>query len=468
VILTLDLGTTVTKVGLWGTEGLVALAGTTLTTDHPAPGWSEQDPSAWWASVVDACGRVRSLAPDGFAAVEVVGCTGARQTFAPVDGSGVPVGPGVLWSDRRATVEAQELAVDAGAVAAKIAWMSAHQPDRLEAASWLLAPRDLVVLRLTGVVATDPTMASRSGLYDPEGRVVSALAGPAASLLAPVVPSDRVTGAVTASSAAELGLTPGTPVVIGAGDRACEVLGSGATERCPMVSWGTTANVSLPVSSHPDPPTGVVVSRSTDGGWLVEGGLSAAGSMVAWLGGLTSRVPEELAELARRSPPGSRGVVATPWLDGARAPWWRHDAGAAFVGLSSAHDVADLSRAVFEGVAWEVARCLGLIAARRPAGPPVEELTLAGAGASTPVWPEVLTGITGLPARRRRSGQAASAGAALLSAAAAGIECTLDGIDAADARTVPDPAVVARYAELKDRAQRVAAAVVALDGGPCA
>jgi hypothetical protein len=55
-----------------------------------------------------------------------------------------------------------------------------------------------------------------------------------------------------------------------------------------------------------------------------------------------------------------------------------------------------------------------------------------------------------------------------LSAAAVGIECTLDAIDAADARTVPDPAVVACYAELEDRAQRVAAAVVALDGGRCA
>ena len=45
MILTVDVGTSVTKVALWDQTGMVALDGAPLATRHPAPGRSEQDPS---------------------------------------------------------------------------------------------------------------------------------------------------------------------------------------------------------------------------------------------------------------------------------------------------------------------------------------------------------------------------------------------------------------------------------------
>ncbi len=479
MILTVDAGTSVTKVALWDRGGLVALAGAPVETSHPAPGWSEQDPSQWWSSVVDAVAQVRELAPGGLGSVDGVGCTGARQTFGLFGAAGDPLGPGVLWSDRRAVAEARELAgthggaggssahtgivLDAGSVAAKIAWLLAHQPERVEASAWMLAPRDLIAWRLTGIVATDATLASRTGLYGADGQVAEELVGRARSMLPPVVPSDQVTGHVGSSAAEVLGLRVGVPVVIGAGDRPCEVIGSGATGSSPMVSWGTTANVSVPMSGRPTQPTrGAVVSRAADGGWLLEGGLSAAGSLLAWLGDLTGRRPAELAGLALQSPPGARGVSATPWLEGARSPWWEPEAGAAFVGLTSAHGLADLARAAFESVAWEVARCLEVLASRHPEGPPVTGLASAGSGAAVPVWLEVLTGVTGLPVTGRRTSQAASAGAALLAAAAVGLDYDLDGIDPLESRVAPDPAVARRYAGRRGQAEQVAAAVLGL------
>ena len=68
-------------------------------------------------------------------------------------------------------------------------------------------------------------------------------------------------------------------------------------------------------------------------------------------------------------------MLALPWFAGARGPWWRPDAHAAFVGLTDAHGPAELARAIVEGVAFDVARCLELIAPERA------ELALAGAGA---------------------------------------------------------------------------------------
>lgn len=479
MILTVDFGTSVTKVALWSEDGLVTVARSDLATTRPQLGWAEQDPVSWWTSVVVACAEARAAEPDAFGAVDVVGCSAARQTFVPLTASAEPLGRGILWSDRRAATEAAELEramggddglrartgvpMDAGAVAAKIAWIARHQPGRLAASDWLLSPRDLVAWRLTGEVATDPTLASRTGLYDGGGALVEELAGPAAGKLPPVVPSDHVAGRLRAVPAAELGLRPGIPVVIGAGDRQCEVLGAGASTDRPMVSWGTTANVSVPVRTRPLPlPDGVVASRAATGGWLLEGGLSAAGSFLAWLGRLTGQEPAGLAALAAGSVPGARGVVAVPWLDGARAPWWRDDARAGFVGLASAHDAGDLARAVVEAVAWEVARCLEAVTAGHEGGRPATGLTLGGAGTGIPLWVAILTSVTGLPATRRRSGEAASAGAAVLAARAVGTEIPLDRLDPVVAEVEPDPDAVARYRELRGTADRVAAAALDL------
>ncbi|MHB8219897.1 MAG: xylulokinase [Acidimicrobiales bacterium] len=479
MILTVDFGTSVTKVALWGERGLVTLARAVLTTTHPHLGWAEQDPFGWWTSVVIGCAEARAAAPAAFASVDVVSCSAARQTFVPVTSSADPLGKGLLWSDRRAGAEAIELTerlggdeavrtrtgvpLDSGAMAAKVAWLATNQPDRLAASDWLLSPRDLVLWRLTGEVATDVTLASRTGLYDLCGSPVPEIVGPAAGRLAPVVLADHVIGMLRSVPAAELGLRPGTPVVIGAGDRQCEVLGSGATVDCPMVSWGTTANISFPVDARPDPsPAGMVISRGAGGGWLVEGGLSSAGAFLGWLGELTGRDPESLAALASVSPPGARGVVAVPWLDGARAPWWRDDARGGLVGLSSAHDTGDAARAVVESVAWDVVRCLESVHADIPGAPDVTGLCLAGAGSRIPLWVEVLTSVTGLPATRRCSGEAASAGAALLGAGAIGMDVLLDQLDPVEEVIVPDPVTVASYRGLRTEIDRVTAALLDL------
>lgn len=485
MILTIDLGTTFTKVCLWD-PALAASGRARLVTTRPHPGWEEQDPSAWWGSVVAASESARREAGvAGTAPVSVVACCGARQTFVTVDAEGEPTGPGILWSDRRAADEVDPLAARAGgadavrhrtgaplaaeSVAAKLAWLGRNRSEQLSGARWVLTPRDLVVHRLCGEFVTDHTMASRSGLYDEQGSVLATLAGPAANLLPPVVASDAAVGVVGARVAAELGVPSGIPVVIGAGDRACEVVGTGASAAVPMVSWGTTASVVVPSGARPDPPPeGLVVSRaaigsSPDGpGWLSEGGLSAAGALLDWLAALCDRpVPELLHDAAGRSP-GANGVVALPWLGGARAPWWRDGARAGFVGARPEHDAVDLARAAVEAVAADVSRCL--VAAGGPSGP-FDALTLGGRGRADHLWPSVLAAVCDLPVRTRRSGEAASAGAAWLAGRAVGDPIALDDLDPPAGELEPDPAAVDFYARWRAVVDPVAETLVDLDLG---
>jgi sugar (pentulose or hexulose) kinase len=245
-----------------------------------------------------------------------------------------------------------------------------------------------------------------------------------------------------------LGLEPGVRVVPGAGDRACEALGAGARPGCPTVSWGTTANVSVP---HPGPadalPTVAQVSR-TDDGFLVEAGLAAAGSAVEWLAHLTGRPVDGLWTAATSVPPGARGVRAFPWFTGARAPHWRADATATFTGLRSDHSPAELARALIEGVAVDVARSLDLLDAGG------RELVVTGGGASNPTWQSILAATTGRRVVVRRRAEAGTVGARILAARALGEPVVTDTINPVVATVDPDATDRAAYVALRPDADR--------------
>jgi xylulokinase len=437
VILTIDLGTSVTKAALWTDATMVSMGRAPLTTEHPAPNWAEQDAGSWWDSVVAAVRRLGAGHE-----VAVVAFAAARRTFVPVRADGAALGPAILWSDTRC---------GSGSVPPKLRWLEANQPDRLEAARWLLSPRDLVVWRMTGEVHTDWTLASASGAYAVDGSVVDE-AAPFASMLPEPVASTTVAGGLLPEPAEVLGMRAGIPVVIGAGDRQCEVLGTRASAETPMVSWGTTANVSMPVDSAPMVPAGLRATRGALGGWLLEGGVSAAGSLLEWLSGLASSTVETLLAEAEDSPPGARGVVALPWLGGARAPWWREDVGAAFLGLGPGHRRGDLARAAVEGVAFEIGRCLESGRAER--------LVLAGGGAASPLWSSVLGAVTGLPVLRRRSSEAASVGAAVLAASAlpATVAYDVDAVNPVVAESAPEQSAVEGYRAVREVSDRSARA----------
>ncbi len=62
MILTIDFGTSVTKVGLWGDEGLVALARSELATTYPQVGWTEQDTTSTAPKAAGAWARASAQA----------------------------------------------------------------------------------------------------------------------------------------------------------------------------------------------------------------------------------------------------------------------------------------------------------------------------------------------------------------------------------------------------------------------
>jgi xylulokinase len=474
-LLTIDLGTSTAKVAGWAPDGLITAGRSALSTTHPHPGRAEQDPDQWWPAVVAACSELSLAAPHALDSVAAVGLCGARETFVPVTDDLTPLGPAIAWSDRRAQAEATRLAtdlggaeslrdrtglvLDAGSVVAKLAWLADHEPHRLERSRWIMTPRDLVASRLTGAVATDVTIASRSGLLALAGGPAPETSALGRGRLPPVLASTAVLGPCRPAPAASLGIPSGVPVVIGAGDRACEVLGTGAGPRKPMVSWGTTANVSAPVDEVPAAlPTALSVSAGAFGGHLLEAGLSASGAALEWLAGITGTDVATLMVEASTTTLGARGVIGLPWLNGARAPWWSPAAGGAFLGLSAAHQRGDLARAMVEGIAFDLGRSLVQLA------PGAEALVASGGGSEAAFWRSVLAAATGRSVEWRSCPDGAGAGACLVAAAATGLPFELEAFNRRAGSLAPDAEDVAEYRRLQDRLDAVAANVVSLPG----
>ncbi len=465
MFLTVDLGTTTTKATLWDDDRQIAVSRHALATRHPAAGRAEQDPSDWWDSVGRACRELDS--GPGLGQVEALGFAAARETFVPVRADGSPLGPALLWSDRRAAEEAAELTrrfgpepfhqrtgviLGAGSMAAKVTWLAVHQPERLSESRWLLAPRDLIAWRMTGEVATDATLASRTGFYDIGGAPLGLAGELAGERLAPVRTATSVLGELLPAAAEELGLPPGTPVVLGAGDRACEVLGSGALETEPVVSWGTTTNMSFPVSAPPPTlPSGLSLSRGALGGYLIEAGTSSSGQAISWLSELTGRDVESLYAGAARTSPGANGVIAVPWMNGARAPWWESSARAGLIGLSPATTSDDVARALIESVAFEVVRCLEAAGSTA-----VERLRAVGAGVVPGAWVDILAGACRRAVAVPRYVEAASVGALLVISAALGRPLDPARINPISAHHPPRPDHVDVYVGLRPASDALA------------
>jgi xylulokinase len=469
--LTFDLGTSSTKAALWSDGGLVAVARSPLHTDYPQAGWAEQDPEDWWRSVVDSADLLQQGNGGAYRAVDAIGFSATRESFALVDTDGRAHGPGILWSDTRAGAEVDDVAARCGgadslraetgaylngsACFAKLTWVTRHRADDLAAARWVLAPRDLIVVHMTGEVVTDPTLASRSGMYGYDGAWLAAASDLVGDRLPPVRPSASVVGELRDEVARELGLAAGVSVVLGAGDRACEVLGTGATAAAPTVSWGTTTSLSVPIADDARPELGIV-TRGALGGSVWEAGLSAGGAAVGWLATLTGQTHDALLTAAAELAPGAHGVLALPWLTGARAPWWRPDAEAAFVSVAAADGPAELARALIDAVALDVARSVELLA------PAAQALQLAGGGARMPLWRLVLGGATGLPLLRRASDEAGSLGARIIVGAALGRPVDVEAVNPVAERVDADPALVEAYRPVRRRSDEAAAAILGL------
>jgi xylulokinase len=462
-ILTFDVGTSACKVCVWDTRGtLLAAADEAYPIHHPKPDWAEQDPEDWWRASLAAAKRCLENQEPGRLAV--IGLSSQREGIVPIGRDGTPLGPCIIWMDRRCRDQAARLGQEFGVEflhrqtgippdpnysACKLLWLREHQPELLDRAVVLLQPRDYIYYRLTGAYATDFTLASRTMMLDTRRQTwwpdIFQRLGIRQDQFPPMYQSSEAPHPLSEPAAEALGLPSGIPVSLGAGDRACEGVGAGVFGGRVMVSTGTATNIAMAIEKLPEDLGRVPCSvHAVPGRWLLELGITTSASVLRWFRELLHLPPEEVATLEREaamSPPGARGLLLFPFFMGARSVRWNADARGVLLGLGLGHTRGDIVRAIMEGVGYEARACLeGL----RSLGIPPSEVVVMGGGARSDLWIQIKAAVLGVPILRPRHTEAASLGAALLAARAVNL---VDDLDAAAREWNPIQAVVAPNTE---------------------
>jgi xylulokinase len=198
--------------------------------------------------------------------------------------------------------------------------------------------------------------------------------------------------------------------------------------------------------------------------WLLWAEMETGGGALAWwrdvIGGVDGAraSPAELDRLAVHVRPEEVGVLFAPWLTGERVPLWDDHARGAFVGIGIEHGLPHLTRAVIEGIAYQLRWVLEYAEAF---GVSIDEIRLIGGHGLGGVLPQVVADVLGRPLDLVADPQHAGARGAALCALAA---CGLGDLDAlADAtplagRIDPEPHYrglyderFGRFVKLRDR-----------------
>ena len=469
LVVGVDVGSQGTCAQAIAADGeLVATAYVSHTLSYPQPGWAEQDAHEWLGAVAQALAEVRRAVDD--APLRAVSFGSQLDGLVAADAAGQPLGPALIWMDRRAGAQCEEAAerigpdrlreltgcnLDPGHVAAKIAWLREHRADEHGRARWFLLPGSFVAWHVSGEPAVDPSNASssmllevRSGGWSPEA--CEAFRVEPASL-APIHPATAVLGPVAPWLRDAAGLDPSTQVVLGCGDEMAATLGAGVVEPGVVCDVMGTAEPVCAVVPGPvlDPDRVTELHpHAAPGGWLLENPGWLSGGAYRWfrdeLGSAEAAraaatgadVYELLNALAEDAPAGAEGVLWVPALAGATAPEWNPAARAGWFGLAAAHGRAHLARALLEGNAFALRDVLEAIGA---AGHPPAELVCVAGGARGDLLRQIRADVTGLPVTRPDDVETTARGAAMLAAAGVGLHSDVQSAASAMASPRSEP-----------------------------
>ena len=414
LLLGIDVGTTATKATLVTPEGRVVSEGRSeYQTHHLQAGWVEQDPQDWWRSLCVATKAALANVPDA----KILGTAISSQapTFIAVDKDGNPLRRALIWMDRRAQNQADQLLrtlpniaqisgnrADPYYVAAKILWFIENEPELYAKTKYFLQIPGYLNFRLTNKFGIDKPHASLLQLrkadqsdWSPE---ILAAVGVDPNLFPEIGECSQLQGEVNSKASDESGIPKGTPVFFGSVDGASAAIEAGAIAPGIVAEMtGTSTVLIAPTSGNARDQAFVAMAHAIPGLELQLGAMVASGASVQWLhqnifGGLVS--VDEIMKRAKSVAPGSDGLIFLPYMMGERSPIWNTNARGVFFGLSLTTSQECMARAVLEGTAFALAHNVEIA---RKAGIAVDEIRSVGGGAKNSLWNQIKADVLGIP-----------------------------------------------------------------------
>lgn len=416
MFLGIDLGTSGVKVIILDdNDRLLAQASRSLSVSRPAPLHSEQDPADWWAATCGAIEELKSVQPELLNAVKGIGLSGQMHGATLLDASNNIIRPAILWNDGRSEEQCIELEKRVtnsrsitgniampGFTAPKLIWIKDHEPDNFAKIAKVLLPKDYLRFLMTGDFASDMSDSAGTLWLDVKQRAWSPEMLAACDLSEHQMPSlfegTQVTGKLSAEVAQKWGMAQ-VPVVAGGGDNAAGAAGVGVIKpNQAFLSLGTSGVYFVANEQYLPNPEGALHTfcHCIDNTWHQMSVILSAASCLAWVTQLTGFKNEValLAELSKCDFSKPNSVLFLPYLSGERTPHNNPNAKGVFFGLDNDTDAAALGRAVLEGVAFAFADGQQVLI---DAGAQIDEVTVIGGGAQSPLWGLILASVLQRP-----------------------------------------------------------------------
>jgi len=436
LLLGIDSGTQSTKVLVVDARDGKVLASASqeydLLPDLP-PGAKEQHPHKWRDAAASGIRIALRQARASGGEVRAIGVSGQQHGFVPLDAQGEVIRPAKLWCDTSTTAECDELteslggpkktikalgnAILPGFTASKILWLKKHEPANYERLATVLLPHDYLNFWLTGEKVMEYGDASGTALMDVRKRKWSTAAleaiGPElAGKLPPLNSSDKPAGALQASTAKQLDLSPGTLVSAGGGDNMMGAIGTGNTRPGVITaSFGTSGTI-YACADKPvvDPEGEIAAFCDSTNRWLpllCTMNVTVATEMVRLDFGWSH---EKFAGEAGRIPAGSDGLLLLPYFEGERTPNVPDGTGVWFGVNKKTFEAGHFARAAMEGVTLGMNYGLRGLA---KLGVQPTQIRATGGGAKSKMWRQIMADIFNTEVVTVKVSEGAAYGAAL-------------------------------------------------------
>jgi len=482
-LLAIDIGSSRCKAVVFALTGeIIAQHAYAYTPEFPAPSQAEINPERFWQAVSVCSQAVSKNLSDPVRAL----CLNSHgETFVPVNARNEAIAPAVLNQDNRATEETvwlertfgrKRLFEITGLVAhpmypvPKFLWLRKHRPDIFAASVRFLSVIGYVLSRLGLPPYIDYSLASRYLAFDIRQRrwsdeILTATEINAECLPLPV-PAGTIAGELDGAAASQLGLSPGTMVVMGGHDQPCGALGVGAigsgrvadsmgTYECLLAASDqpclTDAALAASLNSYchvvPDKfvtlaffPSGIMIK------WFHD--LLYAGSILDQ--DLDSSHTESMhyATLEREAPVGPTGLCITPNLIGTCNPDFNPHARGIISGLGPNTTRSQIYKGILEGLACEMAQMTDILA--NVVGD-FRDVYVTGGGSRSALGLQLRAALSGRQLHVTQCPEAVCLGGAMLAGVACGEYGSLREAVELVVRDVsvvsPDHAIAAAYAQ---------------------
>lgn len=321
----------------------------------------------------------------------------------------------------------------------RLLWVKNNMPDIYNQIASVGMFNDWLILKLTGILAVEPSNGSTTGLFNLKTRrwnpEIAARCGLRTDIFPPVQECGTVIGKTSCRCHEQTGLPEGIPVVVGGGDAQLGSIGVGVVDAGEAAVfggsfWQLEYNTDKPDT---DPDCRVRVNcHAVPDTWQYEALAFQPGMVMRWyrdsfcqaekkLAAETGTSPYDLMnQEAEKIPAGCYGMMCA-FSDVMNFINWKHAAPTfSNFGLDShKYNHYTFYRAILENAALVTKGHLDLL--EDAVGNLPTEITFAGGAANSSLWAQILADVLGLPVKVPRVREATALGAAILAGYGIGI-----------------------------------------------